>query len=363
MDNLIKIVYNVIILYTNCGFVKGVNGIIMKKAKIISLFAAFAVTMGMGMSVGAFSDMPDGEMGKALENAVSAGLINGITEDTIAPYDNITRAQMATIITRAFCATETGDTKFNDVAPDAWYATTVSQAAKMGAFQGDDNNNFNPENPITFQETYLVISRVFGFEPYTTKKGQQVGGSENSVLDAFGDKGEVASWATIGATSIVGKGGWTGIDGMLKPTAYITRGEFAILMDTIVDTYIDEPGTYSSLTDGLIMVRCGGVVIDGLNSNHNLVATYGVDEGGLEIKNSTINGVTFILGGIDKTPKESENPDGTKSLIADDTHIKLNGNFFDVRVNSAFVSVDASNAKIQYYKGVKDSLVSISASL
>lgn len=336
----------------------------MKKIKLISSLAAFAVTMGVGMSAGAFSDMPSGEMGTAMQNAVDAGLINGVSENTIAPYDNITRAQMATIITRAFCATEKSSTVFNDVASGAWYADYVSQAAQMGAFEGDENNNFNPENNITFQETYLVLSRVFGFEPYeVTGKSLMLGDCDEAVLNTFSDKSEIANWAVGGAKYIVGNGGWTGIDGKLKPTAYITRGEFAMLMDAIVDKYIDEPGVYNALEDGLVMVRCGGVTIDGLNTNHNVILTYGVDEKGCEIKNSTINGVTFILGGVDKTPKESTGTNGEKKYLPDDTYIKLNGNFYDVRVNTAFVSVDASNAKVQYYKGVKNSRVSISANL
>ena len=75
-----------------------------------------------------FSDMPDGEMGEAMQNAVDAGLIQGVSDTSIAPYDNITRAQMATIITRAFSAQENADQSFNDVASDAWYADAVSKA-------------------------------------------------------------------------------------------------------------------------------------------------------------------------------------------------------------------------------------------
>ena len=333
----------------------------MKKTKIISIISAALLTLGVSVSAGAFNDMPDGEMGKALQNAVNAGLINGIDNNTIAPYDNITRAQMAAIITRAFSATEKGDKVFADVPADAWYRDVVSQAANMGAFEGDDYNNFNPENNITFQETYLVLSRVFGFEAYKVSgKELMLGDCDIAVLDAFTDKDAIAPWAVNGAKYIVGNGGWTGIDGKLKPTDYITRGEFAILMDSIVDRYIDQPGTYKDLGDELIMVRCGDVIIDGLKSNHNLIITYGVDEKGVRVTNSIINGVTLVLGGIDKTPVEKVGSDGTTKSIPDDAHIKINGNYYDVRVNTPYVYLDASEAKVQYYKGVKNSLVSLS---
>lgn len=316
------------------------------------------LTITAPMSANAFSDMPGGEMGSALQNAVNFGLINGVTDDLIAPYDNITRAQMATIITRAFSATEKSDKAFGDVASDAWYEDTVSKAVYMGAFEGDENNNFNPEKNITFQETYLVLSRVFGFEPYEVSgKNMLLGDCDESVLNVFPDRGELSDWAANGAKYIVGNGGWDGIDGYLKPTQYITRGEFAILMDKIVDTYVDAPGIYSDLKDGVIVVRSGGVTINGLKSNHNLILTYGVDEQGCNVVNSVVNGATVILGGIDKTPVLSGKDDG--SMYPDDSYVKLHGAFYDVRLNTPYVYLDAQNAQIQYFKGVKNSKVSI----
>ncbi|MGN0181965.1 MAG: S-layer homology domain-containing protein [Candidatus Ornithomonoglobus sp.] len=328
----------------------------MKKlTKVLSFAAAMALCMGIGVSASAFSDMPDGEMGEALQRAVDVGLMDGVTTDLIAPNDNITRAQMATIIVRAFNATDSSSTKFNDVAADAWYADYVSKASAMGAFEGDDDNNFNPENNITFQETYIVLSRMFGFEAYKSSKGM-VSDCDESVLNTFSDKDEVASWAKNYAKYIVGNGGWNGIDGKLKPTSSITRGEFAILMDRIVTTYIDEPGTYTNLPDGLTMVRCGGVTIDGLNTSHNLIITYGVDEEGCKVVNSTVNGVTLVLGGKDKTPQTNQNG----QVLPDESYVSIEGTYYDVRVGAPYVYLNASSASIEFFNGVKNSLVALS---
>lgn len=322
--------------------------------------------MGMGVSASAFSDMPEGAVGDALQRAVDVGLMNGVTDDLISPDSNITRAQMAAIISRAFSATETSSTKFNDVAADAWYAEEVSKAVQMGAFQGDDDNNFNPENSITFQETYIVLSRMFGFEPYELKYSdgttQLLGDCPESVLSSFSDKDEIAEWAKDYAKYIVGNGGWTGIDGKLKPVSAITRGEFAVLMDSLVTTYVDKPGTYTDLPDGLTMVRSGGVKIEGLNTSGNLIITYGVDEAGCEITDSTVSGVTLVLGGVDKTPVETTDNNGATKLSPDESYVAISGTYHDVRVGTPYVFLNASSAKIEYYKGVKDSLVSLSFS-
>lgn len=336
---------------------------VMNKKRIISLLSAAILTVG-GSGAYAFSDMPDGAMGTAMQNAVDAGLIDGIDDTTIAPYSNITRSQMAAIICRAFGATTKSDTQFTDIEPGMWYEDYVSYAAAMGAFEGDEQNRFNPEKNITFEETYLVLSRVFGFEPYLVSgRGFMLGDCDISVLDSFGDKAEISDWAVDGAKYIVGNGGWTGIDGKLKPKEYITRGEFAMLMDAIVDCYIDEPGEYTSLPDGTIMVRSGGVVIDGLKTDSNVIVTYAVDENGVEIKNSTINGVTLILGGADKTPVEKVLADGKKKLMPDESHVKLSGDFYDVRVNAKYIYTKAGEANIEYYKGIDNTLIALNASM
>ena len=59
----------------------------MKKTRIISFLTAAVMSVGMTVTAGAFSDMPDGEIGQAMQNAVDAGLINGVTDDIIVDFD------------------------------------------------------------------------------------------------------------------------------------------------------------------------------------------------------------------------------------------------------------------------------------
>lgn len=342
--------------------------------------AALMAVMLMGSTAFAeFTDMPGGETGEALKNAVNAGLMNGVTETEIEPDSYITRAQMATIIARAFGAMDAEDaafndvgnlsfgngytvnTAFNDISGDEWYATAVEKAVRMCAFQGDADNNFNPTNNITFQETYTVLSRVFNLTPRTVRYSDgRVEILEDvpiTVLDGFSDKSQVADWAVDYTAYIVGNGGWTGIDGKLMPTEYITRGQFALLMDKLVAEYIDEPGTYTESPDGLIMVRTGGVVLDGITTDRNIIATYGVDEKGFTLKNSTVNAALVLLGGADKTPSPKSGSGG--DYLADDIYTSLEGSYvYDLRILPPYIGVDASSAKkIEYTYGVKGSLV------
>lgn len=358
-----------------------------KNFRVIASLAAMTAVIGIGATASAaFVDMPSGDMGTALEHAIEAGLMNGVSDKEIAPDKEISRAEMATIIVRAFGAEEKTTEKFNDIAGDEWYADSVSKSAKMGAFKGD-NGNFRPADGITFQETYLVLSRVFGLEARyipVQSNPYYICTVEDSVLDSFADKGAVASWAVDGAKYLVGNGGYKGIGGALKPTDKITRGEFAMVMDQVVGTYIDKPGTYNTVSDGVTMVRSGGVVLDGVKTDKNVVITYGVDESGCTIKNSEIGQALLILGGADKTPVKKtrtlknengeyytdpatgelavevvKDENGNDQYVPDDLNIVVeNSKIFDVRLHGRCAGADLSAAgkgNIKYADGISES--------
>lgn len=332
----------------------------MKFLKKLAVITAAVVLTANSAAFAAFTDMPDGEIGNALNNAVENGLITGYEDNTIRPDNLITRAQMAAIITRAFGAVEESDTSFPDVADNAWYLKEVKKAVAMGIFKGDENGNFNPENNITFQETYTVLARAFYLEPKvrTTNTLQPV---SDTALDAFSDKDQVADWAEIYVKSVVDNGGFSGINGMLKPLDYITRGEFALVMDELVTTYIDDPGEYEGLPDGLTMVRSGGVTISGLESSKNVIVSYGVDKTGCTIKDCKVQGAIIILGGANPTEFVDEET-GEKFLHAsDEPTVTLTGDYVDVRVMSPYVSLSANSNNpnvIPAYYGVKYAKIS-----
>jgi hypothetical protein len=267
---------------------------------------------------------------------------------------------MATIIVRALGATAKSDKTFPDVAADAWYADSMSKAVEMGAFKGDTDGNLNPENFISCQETYTVLSRVFAFDSYPLrfKDGTVIYPSlaDPSCLDAFADKSSVASWAEEYAAAVVGNGGFTGFEGQLKGDSYITRGEFAYLMDELVGTYIDEPGTYSAGTiDGTksVIVRSGGVTIDGMQADRNFIVAYSADTNGVKVTNSSVAGVTDILGCADPTAF------GTKSSENLTSYISISGTFIDVRVNAPYILLNTAGSNIKYLTGCDYSRINL----
>lgn len=266
-----------------------------------------AATMGTTAVCAAdFPDMPTDWTAESLEKAVENGLLSGFEDGTIRPNNEITRAQMAAIISRSFGATASADlSEFKDVSENDWFYTSFAQAVQMQAFNGDEKKQLNPSNPITFQECFKVVASVFGIIANTEDKyeNNDLKIQDLTVLDSFADGGEVSDWAKPYVAAIVSGGYWEGIDGKLTPKAYITRAEFAVLMNNMVTTYITEPGTYNELPSGNIMIKSGDVVIDGLDSSSYVVISDGVPqtENGVVFTNSKLDSRLVIRGGGQNT--------------------------------------------------------------
>ena len=279
-----------------------------------------------------FSDMPDNWTTAALERAVENGLLNG-DGGKIMPDDNITRAQMAAIIVRAFGAnTEADISAFSDVSADKWYYSEFAKAVQMNAFGGTDDGKLNPENFITYEECFTVVSRVFGLRDIVNDAGEAV----YDCLDSFSDASQINEWAIPYMARVVGNGYWDGIDNMLKPRDYITRAEFAVLMDNMVQTYITEPGTYAEIEDGNVLIKTDGVTFDGIETDNMIIIGDGVTgttylkditstsqitvRGGTLEVTGTINHLSTLCAGVNVNISGVENRTG-KIYLADGTNL------------------------------------------
>ena len=121
--------------------------------------------------------------GEALEHAVENGLLMG-DEEGLSPEKNLTRAQLAAILGRAFSAQQGADlSSFADVSENAWYYEDMAKAVRMGIFQGD-GNRLLPDSPATREEVFAVLARCFQLRP-----------QDGDVLTRFADGEKVSFWA------------------------------------------------------------------------------------------------------------------------------------------------------------------------
>ena len=188
--------------------------------KIFGLLLALIMLTGT-VYAASFSDMPEESFWSyaALNSAVEEGLLNG-SDGKIYPKNNLTRAEMATILVRAYKLTEKADiSEYTDMAESAWYYEYMQKACAKGLFKGDDSKKLNPENNITRQEVFVVLSRALNLT-----------GGKESVLDSFSDKESIASWALDATASMIESGYIKGSGDKINPVNNITREEFAQIM-------------------------------------------------------------------------------------------------------------------------------------
>lgn len=115
-----------------------------------------------------FEDVnPDAWYAPYVSSAYSLGITKGKSEKFFGVGDNITREEMATLITRAVEAAskniteEVQYTKFTDESEISDYALeSVKKLQKAGIVQGMDNNFFNPSEISTRAQAAVIIYRT-----------------------------------------------------------------------------------------------------------------------------------------------------------------------------------------------------------
>jgi hypothetical protein len=324
--------------------------LLLTLAMIISMFPinAFATE---------FSDMPNDWSTRALENAVANGLLKG-DNGKIMPNENLTRAQMATIVNRAFGATEKSSIDgFTDVKKDAWYYDEMSKAVQMKTFIGSGDKLY-PDNSITREEAFVVLARAF-----------KISGINENVLDKFSDKDNISDWAVDGVSSLVAAGYIAGSNGRINPKQNITRAEFAQVMDNLLKNYINKEGTYTEDYSGNLMINVPNVTLKGITVAGDLILGDGIGDGDVTLDDVTITGRVLVRGGGKNSIKIIGNSniqniiiarvDGIVRIYAEDgteigevivdgnDDVIIEGNFSSVTIVGPDITVTAINANIE----------------
>ena len=118
-----------------------------------------------------FADVAVGDwFSGAVAWAVKSGITNGTTETTFAPYENITREQMATMIYRYATLmghdwTISKEAGFEDQTDVATYANyQVNWAADKGIINGYPDGTFAPKSNATKAEAVTMLQRLLNLK-------------------------------------------------------------------------------------------------------------------------------------------------------------------------------------------------------
>ena len=326
------------------------------KTKIFALAMAAALVMSLTLPASAaqFPDMPTGWSKDAMQAAVDAGLFEGTEDGRINPTGELTRAELAKVIAKAFGATVEADLSAYTDVNGSWYTQPMALAVKMGVINGTGATSMSPTRKVTRQEAATILARALKLAD---------GSAED--LAAFSDASEVGSWFVGPVAAMVKAGYLNGSDGKLNPTAIMTRESLAFMMYNIFTTYIQKSGEVTEVPEGNVMVSAPDVTLKGVNVTGDLIIGDGVGEGDVTIDNCTIGGGVIVRGGgvnsihfisttvtktviITKTTGAVRVVSDTESTVAatvaggSDT-VTLEGTFTTVEVATSEAAVEAKN--------------------
>lgn len=282
-----------------------------KSPMIMGLIGAMLLSTNAFAAVPSdFSDFPTDWSAPAMTHAVQNGLLNG-SDGKILPKGLLTRAQMATMVNRAFASSAKASlTSFTDMVPGAWHYDEMAKSVRMGVFQGADGK-LSPDDPITREQAFAVLARAFGLADGSA-----------AALNKFSDGTQVSSWAKGAVAALVEQGYVSGADGALNPQSYITRAEFAQVMDALVAAYADQD-LKDQTVEGNLILRSNST-LENVTVKGDLILADGVSAASL--KNVTVTGRLVVRGGTDgvsltkSTPKKGiqlANPNGTPKVTVD----------------------------------------------
>ena len=159
----------------------------------------------------------------AINSLADKGIIKGTSENTFAPGNNITRADFAILLVRAFEKTSDNAENFSDVNANDYFAKELAIARNTGLVGGMGDNKFAPKAFIKRCDMMLMVYRVIGDK---LSKGD---------APKYSDFDDVPEYAKDAVSALIGEGLVNGKGDKIAPNDNTTRAEVAVLLKRILD--------------------------------------------------------------------------------------------------------------------------------
>ncbi len=168
----------------------------------------------------------------AINELADAGIINGTSATTYSPANNITRADFALLLVRAFELESENAENFDDVEQSDYFASELAIARNAGIVSGIGDNKYAPRNTITRQDMMVIVYRALNSLPLEGKVSAEL---TDEVLSQYPDFAVVADYAKEAVSALISAELVNGKSGKIAPTDYTTRAEVAVLLKRILE--------------------------------------------------------------------------------------------------------------------------------
>jgi len=166
----------------------------------------------------------------AINTLADKGIIKGTSETTFAPAKNITRADFALLLVRAFEKESDNTENFADVSESDYFAKELAIARNTGLVGGIGDNKYAPKNAITRQDMMLIVYRALKSEGVEFETGEV----------EYEDFADVSDYAKEAVSALIGAGLVNGKNNLIAPKDNTTRAEVAVLLKRVLDFVVEK---------------------------------------------------------------------------------------------------------------------------
>lgn len=235
--------------------------------------------------------------GEAMQKWVDNGVISGYSDGTLRPETNITRGAMAIMIQRIMDYPAASGNAFIDVDVNSNYGPAVYAVSAMNVINGYDNSTFRPNQMITRQQAAVMIERMLyqgnKTAPATNFADQSgIANYAKQAIAVLKDKGFMNGNAqnkfrpndpiTRAEVAVVLSNAIEDI----KVTQAAVKGDV-----------IDKAGTYKNNYKGNVHISVSGVSMQDAKVGGDLYIDSTVGDGSAYLKNVSVAGKIYINGG------------------------------------------------------------------
>ncbi|MBR1970609.1 MAG: S-layer homology domain-containing protein [Clostridia bacterium] len=270
------------------------------KKKLIGLMLLLTILLSnITVSFAApFSDISGHWAEDAITKWSGYNVINGY-DGCFNPDGELTRAQMAIILSNLLGLTTKSENKYADVKESDWYYDAILKCTHAGIMSGD-GTNASPNAPITREAAMVMIARALDIEDSFTARR------------TITDMADISDWARPKVYAMVNNGYVNGVgDNMIKPKDNISRAAIITILNNVIKKYITTPGEYTIDDDfvGIIVLKGNDIV---LNANHNLFNVIIAEEYTYKL---------MIKNHIETEDEDKETSNSTSSSTSNSTQI------------------------------------------
>ena len=158
-----------------------------------------------------------------VESMVAKNVIQGYSDGTFRPNDEITRAEFAAMVINGLeLEVVKYNDEFTDISGEEWHANYVATMKELDFLEGYEDGSFRPNAKITRGEMATILSNIIDVEV----NEEEV----DTLLSGFIDMKDMEPWAVENIAKVVKTGIMEGSNGKFLSGIKATRAEAATII-------------------------------------------------------------------------------------------------------------------------------------